>query len=160
MSTVEETSSFWLATDNQDLSAINDYMHSQTLNNEQATALFNDWVTWYEALGFVDLHVDDSQTYDTARNKRNAFNLANATSDDERAQVQTVITQGQSSEQDAGQTDRRDSSGNLPQAPPAPWVPTWAKIAIGVTAGLTIILSAVSFSAVKAYKPSSRTGEY
>lgn len=153
MSTVEEDSTFWLLTDNQDLQAINAYMHSQTLNNEQATALFNDWVSWYEGLGFMDLHVSDGQTFDTARNKRDAFNLANATNDAEREQVQRVMKSGQSSEQDAGQTDRRNASGNLPKAPPIPWIPTWAKIAVGVTAGLTIILSAVSFSAVKAYKP-------
>lgn len=151
--TVEQDSTFWLLTDDGDLDAINTYMHSQTLNNAESTALFNDWVSWYEGLGFMDLHYNSSETYDTARNKRNAFNLANAVSDDERAQVQRVILDGQSSEQDAGQTDRRDASGNLPQAPPAPWIPTWAKIAVGVTAGLTVILSAVSFSAVKAYKP-------
>lgn len=149
MSTVEEDSSFWLATDNQDLSAINDYMHAQTLNNAEATALFNDWVSWYEGLGFMDLHVDDGTTYDTARNKRNAFNLANATSDDERTQVQNVITQGQSSEQDAGQTDRRDSSGSLPGAP---LIPTYVKIiiGIGVFVGAMVGINAASNAAVVA----------
>lgn len=153
MSTVEQDSTFWLATDNQDLEAINTYMHSQTLNNEQAKALFDDWVSWYEGLGFFDLHVTDGATFDTARNKRNAFNLANANSDAERQKVQEVITQGQTSEQDAGQTDRRNSKGAFPEKPWWDIVPTWAKYAAAGTAAVTIILSAVSFSAVKAYKP-------
>ena len=153
MSTVEETSSFWLATDNQDLTAINAYMHSQPLNNAESKVLFDDWVSWYEGLGFFDLHVNDGQTYDTARNKRNAFNVANATSDAERAQIQAVITAGQTSEQDAGQTDRRNSKGAFPEKPWWDILPTWAKYAAAGTAVVTIVLSAVSFSAVKAYKP-------
>ena len=156
MSTVEQDSSFWLGTDNQDLTAINDYMHAQPLNTPEATTLFNQWVTWYDGLGFMDLHVNTTATYDLARNMRDQFNLANAQSDAERAQIQSVMQTGQTSEQDAGQTKRNLADGSLPgpkAPPPAPWIPTWAKYAAAGVGALTIILSAVSFSAVKAYKP-------
>ncbi len=152
---VEQSSAFWLATDDQDLEAINTYMHVQPLNNADATNLFNQWVTWYDALGFLDKTVNSSSTYDLARNMRDEFNLANAETPEAKAQVQAAMKTGQSSEQDAGQTDRRNAQGfqpgpTAPQAPPL--VPTYMKILIGlgVFIGAMVGINAVSSAATTA----------
>lgn len=149
--TTEQQSSFLFLTGNQDMDAINVYMHSQPLNTAEATALFNDWVSWFDTLGWFSKNVDTS-TYDIARNKRDAFNLANAISEEDKAAVQATMKTGQSTEVNDGNTSRKNSEGKFPTAP-FQLIPTWLKYAAGGLAGVTLIASAVSFSAVKAYKP-------
>ena len=112
-----------------DMAAIDAYMTSTLAVTSQATALKDQWRAWYDGLNF--LTILESDNYDNARNRRNAFNLANAVTAAAKAQVQDVIKTGQSTEQDEGQTDRRDSNGNLPDHPPDV-IPLEYKIAGGV----------------------------
>jgi len=110
----------------QDLAAIDTFIHSVSLNTNDAKALFTDWVQWYTNLGWYDLNVN-SATYDTARNKRNAFELANAESEADKEQIRQVQTQGISTEQAQGLPDRRDADGNIV---PPPKTPFWQSLSL------------------------------
>lgn len=123
-----------------DLDAINRFMMATQTKNILATTLKNEWVHWFDSLNFYDRNFDKG-TYDVARNKRNAFNLANVSSIQEEQQVKEVIKTGLTSEQMQGLPDRRDSSGMFPNPPPRT-VPTWFYLAFG-----TVFLGVVGYTA-------------
>ena len=83
------------------------------------------------------LIVDDSPT---ERHFLTELLLANgyAVTTADKAKVEQVIKTGQTTEQAAGDTDRRDSNGNLPTHPPD-LIPLEYKIAAGV--GLVFVLA-------------------
>lgn len=125
------------------LTAIDQYFHTQVKNTNEATNLFNQWVAWFNALGWYDKSFTQA-TYDEARNRRNAFDLANAQSDEEIAAIQERMKTGITSEEASGQVDRRDSSGNYILQKP-PWVPTWIWYAgggfIALVTGVTVVVA-------------------
>lgn len=124
--------------DNMD--AINVYITTVPLKTPQATQLHDAWVAWYSGLSWLELNVTQSQaTYDEARNRRLAFDQANAVTDADKAAVQNVATTGISTEQQAGQADRRRSDGTY-AIPPAPLIPTAYKVAGAAAAGGTLVL--------------------
>lgn len=116
-----------------DLDAINTYMSTTPLVTSKATALHDDWVTWWNGLGFYDKSLD-SNTYNIARNKRNAFNLANVTTAAEHAAVQQVVTHGVTTEQQQGLPDPRKADGTFYVAP-KPLIPTEYKT-VALVAGV------------------------
>lgn len=128
-----------LLTDN--LNAVNQYMHSTPVKTAQAAALLSDWARWWITTGDPSNYIFSipDAVWDEARNRRLAFNLANATTQAEIDQVHAVATEGVSSEQAAGQQDRRDPNTGLIFVPPPSGLPTWAKtLAIGAVAGLIL----------------------
>jgi hypothetical protein len=127
----------------EDLIAIDDYFHRIERKTSQATNDFNSWVAWFTSLGWYDKNFTQA-TYDEARNRKHQFDLDNATSEDERAQVLEVQKTGLSTEQMEGNVDRRTSSGNYFIQKP-PWVPTWIWYAgggfIALVTGITVVVA-------------------
>lgn len=120
----------------QDMEALDAYMSTTPAVTPQAVALKNAWRAWYDDLSFIGRR--ESDNWDAARNRRNDFNRANAVTPAEKKVVEQVIKTGQTTEQAAGETDRRDSNGNLPTHPPDV-IPLEYKIAAGV--GLVFVLA-------------------
>lgn len=114
----------------EDIDAINRYMMATSARNIVSTNAKNDWVAWYDKLGWYGKNYDSS-VYDVARNKRNAFNLSNVSSLEEEQQVKDVIKNGMTTEQMLGLPDRRDSNGMFPLPPPSTSI-TWVYLIGGV----------------------------
>jgi hypothetical protein len=103
----------------------------------QAVALKNAWRAWYDGLTFISRR--ESDNWDEARNRRNAFNRANAVTPADKAKVEQTIKTGQTTEQSSGDIDRRDSNGNLPTHPPD-LIPIEYKVAAAVALAFTLAL--------------------
>lgn len=136
--TNEQLSSFLLFTDNQDMDAINKAIAVTPSTNPQATALKDSWIRWWDNLSWYERNID-TPTYDEARNRRNAFFLANAPQEQKEA-VEHVIQSGMTTEEQEGHTKRADSTGHFPQED-APLIPTQYKIvAIATGAGVGVLV--------------------
>ncbi len=131
------------------IEAINDFMHRQSPQTPAAAIAFNDWVQWYEATKPGLLSFWSDADFDHARNLRNAFNRANAVTTAEKKQVEQVITTGQSAEQSAGETDRRNAQGNIEEQPPGVTHEWWFWPAIALGSG--VLLATVGPAVVKLY---------
>jgi hypothetical protein len=142
----QQVADYQLAKDN--LNAVNDYIHSTPLKTDQAKSLASDWARWWDATGNPDNYsvTIPPPVWDEARNRRIAFDLANATTQAEKDIVVQVATTGMSSEQMQGKEDRRDPNTGLyfvPPPPPPPTFPPWVKpvfigaVALGV--GLSVV---------------------
>jgi hypothetical protein len=119
--------------DNLDnLRAINTYMMATHAETPSAITLKDAWVKWYNEMSWYDATVNINDTYDLARNRRLAFNLANARTSAEKQAVQTQATEGMSTEQQQGKDDRRTSTGTYDVAKP-PLIPTAYKVAAAAT---------------------------
>ena len=120
-----------------DLEAINKFIMGAKIKTKAADKLRTEWLRWWEKLGWYDKAIE-SDTYDLARNKRNAFNRANAATAKEKAAVESVITGGVTAEETRGGTRRTTSDGNYLEDPEEkePFVPTRIKVvgAIGLVA--------------------------
>jgi len=142
----QQVSDFTLARDN--LIAVNNYMHQTAGKTTQAKTLQNDWTRWWDATGNpanYSIQIPPA-VWDEARNRKTAFNLANATTKAEQDLVIQSATKGMSSEQMQGLPERRDPNTGtyfVPPPPPEPFLPAWVKpVAIGAVAvglGLSII---------------------
>jgi len=120
-----------------DLKAVNKYIVESPAKTEAATRLRDDWIRWYDSLGWYELNYN-RETWDLARNRRLAFDRANATNAAEQHAVESVAMTGLSTEQQQGQTDRRTSTGEY-AIQPKPWIPAeykWIAILAGVGAVL------------------------
>jgi hypothetical protein len=115
----------------EDLDAINEYISITPLVTPKATALKNDWVAWWNELSWYGKNVD-SNAYNVARNKRDAFRKANVNTAAEAAQVHEVITHGLTTEQLNGLPDPRKADGTFYEQKP-PLIPTEYKTIALVT---------------------------
>lgn len=122
-----------------DLDAINAFFMSTEAVTPQAVTIKDAWVTWFNQLSWWERTVDGN-TYDMARNRRNEFNLANAVTIAEKAQVENVIKTGMSTEQMQGVPDRRLSSGMMPEY--LQLLSTPAKLVIGAVAAVAVVAAA------------------
>jgi hypothetical protein len=127
-----------LFSNSDDMNAINAYMMASTPATPTAVDLKNQWVTWWNGLGMFSNF--GNANYDEARNRRNTFDLANATTAEQVAQVRAVMTQGLSTEQDSGDADRRLSTGMMPNPPLIPVQYQAAAEVAGVAAIVLIVL--------------------
>jgi hypothetical protein len=129
------------------LRAINDFFHRPENAPKTAAAkkVFNQWVEWWEAN--KDNWFNGQAEFDHARNLRNDYNRANATTPSEKAAVEQVIRTGVSIEQAQGETDRRNASGDLVEAPPDTTKKWW--FWPGVAAGGTAVAIVVVPKAIK-----------
>lgn len=94
----------------EDMDAINRYMRSQPLKTDEAAEIHDDWIVWFDNLSWWSRTMD-GESYDQARNRRNAFNRANAVTKADKAITERVITEGVTTEELAGDADRRLSTG-------------------------------------------------
>jgi peptidoglycan hydrolase-like protein with peptidoglycan-binding domain len=86
-----------------DMEAIHVYMKGQVPKTPESTAIRSQYLKWFDGLGFWDKNWSGS-AYDEARTRRNQYNLKNAVTPAEKAQVQTVLAQGMTTEQMAGKS--------------------------------------------------------
>ena len=89
----------------EDLEAINRYMLGAEAKTPKAKQIKGEWPIWYSDLGWYAKSYDQS-VYDEARSRRNAFNIANAVTPEQKADVEQVLTKGLTTEQMLGQGDR------------------------------------------------------
>ena len=108
------------------MEAINKYfMETAKVRTAKAEVLKKEWMVWWkEHKGWS--YSDDE--YDTARNMRNTFNLANAVSAQDHAKVAETLARGTTSEEAAGETRRAGSDGMFVEDE-KPWIPTSWKVA-------------------------------
>lgn len=142
----QQVAAFTLASDN--LTAINAYIHSTPAVTDKAKGLASDWARWWDATGNPSnytLAIPPS-VFDEGRNRRLAYDLANAKSQAEVDLITHIATTGVSTEQTQGLPDRRDPTNGtyfVPPTPPPPVIPPWVKpVAIGAVAlglGLSVI---------------------
>lgn len=85
------------------LAAINTYMMNQKPLTPAAAAVQTDWQTWYPKLSVFQRNLDGS-VYDEARARRDLFNIKNATTPQQAAQVKEVLARGMTSEELSGQS--------------------------------------------------------
>jgi hypothetical protein len=116
------------------MEAMNAYMMNSQAHTLLANELRDSWISWYDNLGIV---VDVDSVFDEGRNRRNAFNRANAVSSAEKEQVDGQIKTGMSLEQTEGKADRRNSSGNYPGPPLIPTV--YKIVAAAAAAGIFVL---------------------
>lgn len=121
-----------------DIDAINVYIMQTQAVTPEATKLKDSWIKWFNDLSWYskDLSLD---TYDEARNRRNAFNIANAPTAVAKAQVKAVVKGGLTSEESAGRASRLNSEGKFPEED-KPLIPTPYKV-VGAIALLGGVLA-------------------
>ena len=125
----------------EDIEAVNRYMMTTEAVTEKAVELKDEWVRWYNDLSWYALNVGNQSTYDEARNRRNAFNLANATTPEERAGAKKVARKGLTTEEMQGGVKRTDSQGRFPEED-KPLIPTEYKVVVGLAVvGLGIVFA-------------------
>lgn len=115
----------------EDLEAINRHIMTTKIVNQSAVKLKDQWIKWYNDLGWYDRNVNAQETYDAARNRRNLFNLANTSSAAQKEAVRAVMLDGLSSEEMAGGVKRSDSTGMF-QEEEKPLIPVGYKLAVGI----------------------------
>lgn len=93
-----------------DLEAIHRYMMTAETQTPEAVALRDGWIVWWEDLNWWEKNTDDD-TYNQARNRRNAFLRANAVTPDEKAAAEAVILGGVTTEEMAGGVRETNSQG-------------------------------------------------
>lgn len=129
----------------EDLKAINDFFHrsENAPRTPAAKAVFNEWIAWWEDNG--DAWFNGTAELDHARNLRNDYNRANAVTAADKAKVNEVIRTGVTSEQAAGETDRRNADGGFTEPPPGVmkrwWF--WPSVASGATLAVVFVVPRV-----------------
>lgn len=119
----------------EDIAAIDAYITSRPLNTPAAVAARDAWILWLDGTTLMDRYLD-RPTLDRARNLRLAFDLANATSDAERAEIMRKATTGMSTEEMQGEPDRRNSQGRYSETAP---MSTAAKAGMSMLAALGLV---------------------
>jgi hypothetical protein len=122
-----------------DLNAIADYMSATAARTPKAIQLKDSWLKWFDQLSWYTKNVSPGDDYDEARNRRNAFNEANALTSEELEMAKRTAREGFTTEEMEGERKRVLSSGRFPEDPTI--IPFWGKVlitlgAIGGTAYL------------------------
>jgi hypothetical protein len=102
----------------EDLDAINKYIMSTETKTEAGKKAKDEWVHWFQALGWGEKNMWNTDTLNVARNKRLDFNRANAVTEKEKQAIETVTQTGLSKEQQYGGVSAQDSSGKYHEEPP------------------------------------------
>lgn len=118
-----------------DMEALNRYMTSTKRITSKASALHDEWIEWYDSLGWYEINFDTS-IFDQARNRKNAFNLANVKTAAERTALEDQIKNSFTTEEARGEPSRMktDGSFNVKPKDSEPFFPLRVKIAGAVTA--------------------------
>lgn len=121
-----------------DLKAIKAYFDNTSAATSTAQIIKDQFYVWYADLGWFAKSADLENTINEARSRRNAFNLANATSETEKQQVQDVFKYGLTTEEAAGEA-RPYIDPKTGQVGHPPLIPLKYKIIGGVVAALVVI---------------------
>lgn len=122
----------------ENIAAIARYIGGQEpARTPEARAVRDEWQRFYSSLGDYEANYE-LQAYDRARNLKLRFNRANATTDEQRALVEEQALRGLSSEQLAGEPDRRQTDGTY--VPPPSGSSQVAQMVLGVGVGLGVLL--------------------
>jgi hypothetical protein len=117
---------------NQDMIAINRFMSDTFAATPEAVRLKDQWIRWWDKLTWNERNLSSS-VFDEARNRRNAFMIANAKNP---KQTQEIISRGIETEEMEGGSRRTTDDGFFPNAPSEdeapPLIPSWVKIGAGV----------------------------
>jgi hypothetical protein len=121
----------------EDLDAINAYIAGKKPADltPAAIRLRDQWIAWFNDLGFWARNFD-SNNYNIARNKKRAFDLANAKTAEERAVIKKVQAGGVTTEEMSGKPTILGSGGFVEE--PKPLIPTQYKVAAAAAAGITL----------------------
>lgn len=126
------------------LVAVNDYIHRTPIKTSQAGDLASSWSQWWIKTGDPDNYFFSIpiEVWDEARNRKHAFDRANAETREEKKVVEQVITTGMTSEAMRGQAERKDPvTGDFfvpPKPPLPPWVVPAAVTGVLVVVGVTV----------------------
>jgi len=121
------------------MAAIVDYFNSTEAKTIQAAQIKDEWAKWNNGLTFLDTHWNTGVTYNTARNYRDSFEKANATTDAEKQAVAMVQKTGITTEQTWGDPAvALTSSGQRAIPPDKPW-PSWLKWTVGGAIGVGML---------------------
>jgi len=125
------------------LRAVNDYFHRTQAITPQAQKLASDWSAWWIETGDPDnyMWLVPDEVWDEARNRRLAFDRANAITPQEKQQVETVARTGMTTETQQGEADRRDpmtGEYHVPPANPPLMKRWWFWPVVGVSTGLLL----------------------
>jgi len=131
-------------TDN--LNATNAYMHQTAPKTPQATQLLSEWAKWWASTGDPENYVfyTPDAVWDEARNRRLAYDVANAPN---AAAAQSVIDSAKHSqmttEEQQGKQRRDDPTTGGYYPPPRPPIPSWVVPVLIGAAALGIGVSVV-----------------
>jgi len=117
-----------------DIDAINAYFNATVANTPAAAKIKADFLDQYANLGWFDKNTSSS-VYDSIRSQKNAFNIANAVTEADKAKVTQVLTSGLTTEEMGGQArpniDLVTGKVTQAKAPPAPGAAKHATIRQG-----------------------------
>lgn len=105
-----------LTNQGENIEAIARYFGQVRLRTAAAAAIVDEWQAFWSGLSDYAKNFDQN-AYDRARNLRLKFDRANAVTAEEREAVERKAKTGLSSEQIAGDPDRRTSTGGYIPAP-------------------------------------------
>jgi len=121
-----------------DLQAIKVYFDNTSAATSNAQEIKDKFYVWYADLGWFAKSADLQTTINEARSRRNAFNLANATTETEKQQVQDVFKYGLTTEEGQGEA-RPYIDPTTGQVGHPPMIPLKYKIIGGIAATIVII---------------------
>lgn len=156
-------SQFLLQDSNKDMIAINRYMSDTVAITPEAVKLKDDWIRWYDNLTWNEKNIL-TRTFDEARNRRNAFFIANAPTEEAKEEIRDTLRNSITTEEAEGNPRRALSDGSFPEPPPPPLVPTWVKtggviaILVGVAAGVATIVTRFNPASIVARTFTSKKG--
>jgi len=148
------------------MAAIVNYFNAATPKTGAAAKVKDDFAKWYADLSYLDTHWRTDDTYVKARNYRDDFNHANATTAAETAAVDRVIKTGVTTEQTWGEPPKARTTSGRYATESEPTVPTYWKIALAVVAGGAVLLFAYGAASAlpgailgrkKAHAPNARS---
>jgi hypothetical protein len=142
--------------DAANIAAINTYVMTQPINTSAAGKVRDKWLKYHDNLSWVEKNLPSLQDYDQARNILHEFDLANAKTSEEKADVKSRQQTGVTSEEMRGETKRTQADGNYLPPPPEKsfaksiglsgsnaWLPTKTKIALAL-GGIVFIAGSIA----------------
>jgi hypothetical protein len=104
-----------------------------------AIAVRDEWQRFYSGLGDFEKNFEQ-QAYDRARNLRLKFNRANAVTPEQVAAVEEQALRGVTTEEMAGEADRRTADGSYIPPPSGSTTAAHALIAVGAVVAIVLLL--------------------
>jgi hypothetical protein len=149
-----------------DMDALDVYMKGTPIVQQAARALRDSWIQWYDKLGWWNIQFNEG-AFDEARNRKHAFDEANAKDAEELKFIREMRKTALTSEEARGQPRRMLDDGSYAiRESPLPGVlttpaqegffPLRVKIAIGLTAAAGVTLVALKRIYLDPFLPKKR----
>jgi hypothetical protein len=113
-----------------DIDALNVYIQGTPAINDDSRKAKDEWIKFYNMIGWYDKTVKGQETFDKARNLYRYFILANAKTPEIRKEYQQQLQTGVTAEEQEGGVRRADTSGFFPEENSI--MPFWLKVVIGI----------------------------